>query len=126
MTTSMQQPETVQHIVSPDGGGTTPPEDSHLQMNRTVNPHTSVEDYSRVMLEYTHNRMVSFTDPDADKGSPVSRSSRSSAGSGESGDLTGGMLRRGPAPTSAGVSHRDFGDRDGRKSTRDGEKNPSF
>ncbi|KAE8364169.1 hypothetical protein BDV27DRAFT_158141 [Aspergillus caelatus] len=125
MTTSMQQPETVQPMV-PHGGGTSPPGDSHLQMNRTVNPHTSVEDYSRVMLEYTHNRMASFADLDADKGSPVSRSSRSSAGSGESGDSAGDMLRRGPAPTSAGVSHHDFGERGGRKATRDGEKNSSF
>ena len=126
MTTSMQHPETVQPIVHPDGGGTTPSSDSHLQMNRTVNPHMSVEDYSRVMLEYTHNRMASFADLDADNGSPVSRSSRSSAGSGKSDDSAGDMLRRGPAPTSAGVSHHDFSERGGRKATRDDEKKRSI
>ncbi|KAB8234734.1 hypothetical protein ETB97_004041 [Aspergillus alliaceus] len=126
MTTSIQQSESVQPMDIPDGGGTRPPGGSSLRMDRTVNPPTSVENYSRVMLEYTQNRMASFADLDADKGSPVSCSSRSSAGSGESGDLSSGMYRRGPAPTSAGVSHHDFGERGGRKSTRHGGKPPSF
>ncbi|KAF7596569.1 hypothetical protein BBP40_000969 [Aspergillus hancockii] len=111
------------HTMIHDGGGTSPPNESHVQFNRAVNPQTSIEDYSRVMLEYTHNRMTSFADADPDKGSPVSRSSRSSAGSGDSAG-GGGMYQRGPAPTSAGVAHYDYGERGGRKSTRDDGKSP--
>jgi hypothetical protein len=108
----------------PEGGETSPPNESHVQYDRAVHPQTSIEDYSRVMLEYTHNRMASFADTDPDKGFPVRRSSRSSAGSGDSASGSG-IYRRGPAPTSVGdtgVSHHDFGDRGGLNSTRDGEQ----
>ncbi|KAE8355762.1 hypothetical protein BDV28DRAFT_128324 [Aspergillus coremiiformis] len=123
MTSSIQQSKNVQPMVPPDGGGAGPPDESHLQMNRTANPHTSVEDYSRVMLQYTHNRMASFADLGLDKGSPVPRSGRSSE---RSSDSARSMLRRGPAPTSPGVSYHDFAERSGRKSIRDAEKTPSF
>ncbi|PLN80133.1 hypothetical protein BDW42DRAFT_194725 [Aspergillus taichungensis] len=58
-----------------------------VQTDRMVNPNDSIEDYSRVMLQYTHNRMSSFTDVDQDKRSPSasSRSSGSSGGSGKNG-----------------------------------------
>ncbi|KAE8150174.1 hypothetical protein BDV25DRAFT_115218 [Aspergillus avenaceus] len=124
--TTVHQSENMQPMLPLDGGGTSPPGQNYVQTDRALNPQTSIEDYSRVMLEYTHNRMANFADFDSDKGSPVSRSSRSSAASGESSDSAGGMLRRGPAPTSGGISQHDFAERGGRKSTRDDDHKPSY
>ncbi|GKZ29102.1 hypothetical protein AbraIFM66950_003061 [Aspergillus brasiliensis] len=80
------------HSMPPTGGeGCRPPGD-HLDAGRAVDPHSSVEDYSRVMLEYTQRRMADFTDLDDEKGS--SRSSRSSQTSSNSGTSTSGLLAR--------------------------------
>ncbi|OJJ07982.1 hypothetical protein ASPVEDRAFT_47168 [Aspergillus versicolor CBS 583.65] len=62
----------------------------------------SVEDYSRIMLEYTQRRMAGFADPE-DTGYAASRSSRSSNTSGQSGRSTSGILAGhapGPSPPS--------------------------
>ncbi|GLA39325.1 hypothetical protein AnigIFM63604_005000 [Aspergillus niger] len=90
MATAMHDDE--YRSMPPTGGeGCRPPGD-HLETGRAVDPHSSVEDYSRVMLEYTQRRMADFTDLDDEKGS--SRSSRSSQTSGNSGSSTSGMLAR--------------------------------
>lgn len=61
---------------------------------RALDPHTSIEDYSRVMLQYTQNRMSGFARLDDEKASPASRSSRSSDTGNESGDSASGVLAR--------------------------------
>lgn len=61
----------------------------------------TVEDYSRIMLEYTSRRMAGFADP-ARRGYASSRSSRSSNASGQSGTSISGSLAgqaAGPGPT---------------------------
>lgn len=55
------------------------------------NQNASVEDYSRIMLEYTQRRMAGFADLE-DTGYATSRSSRSSNTSGQSGSSTSGIL----------------------------------
>ena len=73
-----------------------------VQTDRMVNPNDSIEDYSRVMLQYTHNRMSSFTDVNQDKRSP-SASSRGSGSSGNSGNSGARMMASVPGP--AGACH---------------------
>jgi hypothetical protein len=88
---------------------------------------STVEDYSRIMLEYTQRRMAGFADrPGAgDRGSATSRSSRSSNTSGQSGTSTSGFLAgqasgpgAGPgsgltgrthSPADSNIRHVDFG-----------------
>jgi hypothetical protein len=66
----------------------------------------SIEDYNRVMLQYTQRRMSTFLDMGNDSGPPPSLSSRSSDSSGNSGVSTSGVLaRQAAAPTSLGASH---------------------
>ncbi|OJZ82231.1 hypothetical protein ASPFODRAFT_210955 [Aspergillus luchuensis CBS 106.47] len=90
------------HSMPPTGGeGCRPPGD-HLETGRAADPNSSVEDYSRVMLEYTQRRMADFADLDDGKGS--SRSSRSSQTSGNSGNSTSGTLARQAAGTT-GAAH---------------------
>ncbi|KAL4964403.1 uncharacterized protein BDV14DRAFT_200929 [Aspergillus stella-maris] len=58
----------------------------------TERPQTAcVEDYSRIMLEYTQRRMAGFADTD-DRSYATSRSSRSSNTSGHSGKSASGIL----------------------------------
>ncbi|PLB42334.1 uncharacterized protein BDW47DRAFT_122098 [Aspergillus candidus] len=71
-----------------------------IQTDRMVNPNESIEDYSRVMLQYTHKRMSSFTDVDQDKRSP-SASSRSSGSSGSSGKSGARAMASVPGPGGA-------------------------
>ncbi|KAL4742097.1 hypothetical protein BDV11DRAFT_37109 [Aspergillus similis] len=71
---------------------------------------STVEDYSRIMLEYTQRRLAGFADRlgDSDRGSATSRSSRSSNTSGQSGTSTSGFLAgqaSGPGPSLAGRTH---------------------
>ncbi|PYH96115.1 hypothetical protein BO71DRAFT_321503 [Aspergillus ellipticus CBS 707.79] len=91
----------------PTGGeGCRPPGEHSVHMDRSVDPHSSVEDYSRVMLEYTQRRMAGFADLDDGKGGRPSRSSRSSQTSGNSGTSTSGfMARQAAGPTSAAGPH---------------------
>ncbi|KAF9887301.1 hypothetical protein FE257_010296 [Aspergillus nanangensis] len=97
-----------------DGGGCRPPGEkpepnAHVQTKRGgADPRTSIEDYSRVMLEYTHSRMATFADTDDDKSSFRSRSSRSSETSGKSGDSASSSFSQGSGAPSAGVSAHDF------------------
>ncbi|KAL4804893.1 hypothetical protein BDV18DRAFT_161297 [Aspergillus unguis] len=70
----------------------------------------SVEDYSRIMLEYTQRRMAGFADPPDDRGYATSRSSRSSNTSGQSGNSQSGILAgqaAGPGPTKLYRSRQD-------------------
>ncbi|OQE19489.1 hypothetical protein PENSTE_c015G03395 [Penicillium steckii] len=103
----MQQPASqIQGMFSPDQGSGSPAVESHVQSQRAVDPHTSLEDYNRSMLEYTHKQMSSFVDLDGpQQGSGVSsRSSQSSGDSGSSGASNKGSIARqanGPPPTSA-------------------------
>ncbi|PWY74753.1 endosomal cargo receptor [Aspergillus eucalypticola CBS 122712] len=100
MATAMHDDE--YHSMPPTSGeGCRPPGD-HLETGRAADPNSSVEDYSRVMLEYTQRRMADFADLDDGKGS--SRSSRSSQTSGNSGTSTSGMLARQAAGTT-GAAH---------------------
>lgn len=74
----------------------------HPEHNVHRSQHASVEDYSRIMLEYTQRRMAGFADPE-DTGYATSRSSRSSNNSGQSGNSTSGILAghaAGPSPPS--------------------------
>ncbi|KKK11987.1 hypothetical protein ARAM_000833 [Aspergillus rambellii] len=82
--------------MAPSGGNSDRPPDggTHVQTDHSLDPHTSIEDYSRIMLEYTQRRMVDFADVDDDKGYATSRSSRSSNTSGKSGVSTSGLLAR--------------------------------
>ncbi|KAL3430692.1 hypothetical protein BDV09DRAFT_189013 [Aspergillus tetrazonus] len=77
---------------------------------------STVEDYSRIMLEYTQRRMAGFADRpgDSDRRSATSRSSRSSNTSGQSGTSTSGFLAgqalgpgqgAGPGSGSTGRTH---------------------
>ncbi|KAL4994172.1 hypothetical protein BDV10DRAFT_177411 [Aspergillus recurvatus] len=71
---------------------------------------STVEDYSRVMLEYTQRRMAGFAGRhgNSDRGSATSRSSRSSNTSSQSGSSTSGILAEqasGPGPSRAGQAH---------------------
>ncbi|OJJ95457.1 hypothetical protein ASPACDRAFT_64367 [Aspergillus aculeatus ATCC 16872] len=97
------------HSMPPTGGeACRPPGDYRIHSHRTTDPHSSVEDYNRIMLEYTQRRMADFAEFDDDKGSFPSRSSRSSQTSGNSGTSTSGVLARqaaGPTSTSAGSPH---------------------
>lgn len=82
-----------------DAGNFTVIQPEHT-MDRNQNP--SVEDYSRIMLEYTQRRMAGFADPEG-TGYATSRSSRSSNNSGQSGNSTSGILAghaSGPSPPS--------------------------
>ncbi|KAL4929656.1 uncharacterized protein BDV17DRAFT_290367 [Aspergillus undulatus] len=75
--------------LSPPGGEPGRPPGNIIQTDRSQAG--SVEDYSRIMLEYTQRRMVGFADTD-DRGYATSRSSRSSNTSGQSGKSTSGIL----------------------------------
>lgn len=91
-----QQSQATQGMFPTDHEGYCPPGESHVDTTRALNPHTSIEDYSRVMLQYTQNRMSGFTRLDDDKGSHANRSSRSSDTGNESGDSASGVLARQP------------------------------
>lgn len=108
--TQMQQPATeIQGMFTSDHGSG-PPAGDHVQSQRAVDPHTSLEDYNRSMLEYTQKQMSSFVDLDDGNGSgSSSRSSQSSGNSGNSGISNNGSLARqanGPPPTSASAQRQ--------------------
>ncbi|RDW93092.1 uncharacterized protein DSM5745_00414 [Aspergillus mulundensis] len=77
---------------------------------------STVEDYSRVMLEYTQRRMAGFAEvpgADNDRGSSTSHSSRSSNTSGQSGTSTSGILAgqaAGPPPANPKIRHAEYDD----------------
>ncbi|KAL4939280.1 hypothetical protein BDV06DRAFT_225193 [Aspergillus oleicola] len=76
--------------MSPPGGDASrPPSNNIIHTERSQTG--SVEDYSRIMLEYTQRRMAGCADTD-DRGYATSRSSRSSNTSGQSGKSTSGVL----------------------------------
>ncbi|OJJ48935.1 hypothetical protein ASPZODRAFT_1358651 [Penicilliopsis zonata CBS 506.65] len=97
------------HDMSPiDGGGgddrggrgfgypSPPAETHHFHITHSrFDPRVSLDDYNRIMLEYTQRQMASFVDQDGDRHratSTRSRSSRSSDTSGRSGQSTSGIL----------------------------------
>ncbi|KAL5338085.1 hypothetical protein BJX70DRAFT_398994 [Aspergillus crustosus] len=69
------------------------PPSNHIYTDRSADRHqtASVEDYSRIMLEYTQRRLAGFAETE-DRGYATSRSSRSSNTSGQSGNSTSGFL----------------------------------
>ncbi|KAF7178735.1 hypothetical protein CNMCM7691_007553 [Aspergillus felis] len=102
----MQQPKNTDPAFPVDGGGCRPPGETHVETQRSVDPNISIEDYNRIMLQYTQRRMSTFLDMGNDSTPPPSRSSRSSDSSGNSGVLTSGALARQAAgPTSLEASH---------------------
>lgn len=72
-----------------DGGGCRPIDDVP---RRTLNPRASLDDYNRVMLEYTKRRMSTFADVGQGRHSSSSRSSSNS--SEKSSDSSAGVLAR--------------------------------
>lgn len=102
-TQQMQQPsENIDSMFPTDSGAGPPASTNHVETQR-LDPHTSLDDYNRTMLEYTQRQMSSFVDLD-DVNSHSGSSSRSSQSSGNSG--TSGITRQanGPSPTSAGAA----------------------
>lgn len=74
----------------PPGSSGPYPAETQPQKARQLNPRASLDDYNRVMLEYTKRRMSTFADVDGGRhGSPSSDSSRSS---GNSSTSTSGVL----------------------------------
>ncbi|KAI9041730.1 uncharacterized protein KD926_006454 [Aspergillus affinis] len=127
-----QQNQASQGMFPTDGGGYHPAGELHVNTARALDPHTSIEDYSRVMLQYTQNRMSGFARLDDDKRLPASRSSRSSDTGNESGDSASGMLARqanGRGSTarssSASLSNSPYGNGEISKPIKDNSK-PSF
>ncbi|KAK1144363.1 hypothetical protein N8T08_005516 [Aspergillus melleus] len=127
-----QQTQPPQGMFPADGGGYHTPGESHVDTTRSLDPHTSIEDYSRVMLQYTQNRMSGFARLDDDKGSPASRSSGSSDTGNESSDSTSGMFARQmdgrdstARSSSASFSNSPYGNGETTTSARDNSK-PSF
>ncbi|EAW14779.1 uncharacterized protein ACLA_001900 [Aspergillus clavatus NRRL 1] len=122
----MQQPKNIGPTFPTDGGGCRPPGEPQVESQRSMDPNTSIEDYNRVMLEYTQRRMSTFLDMEDESASPASRSSRSSDTSGSSGISVSGMLaRQAAAPTSAAAArqHCDAQKNPGHQSAKQGGEN---
>ncbi|RJE25182.1 hypothetical protein PHISCL_02456 [Aspergillus sclerotialis] len=73
-----------------DGGGCRPIDD--VQRPRPLNPRASLDDYNRVMLEYTKRRMSTFASVSQERHTSSSRSSSDS--SEKSNDSSAGVLAR--------------------------------
>lgn len=83
MTTSNHHiSEPIQSMVPDLDAGASSQPHSVLQPQRPLDPRSSVEDYNRVMREYTQHRMSSFGDKDGhtSNGRDLSTSSRESSG----------------------------------------------
>ena len=77
--------EPIQSMVpNPGSGSPGQSVQSVLQPQRPLDPRSSVEDYNRIMRDYTQRRMSTFADKDEPRG--ISTSSRASRGSHSSGD----------------------------------------
>jgi hypothetical protein len=104
----MEQPaSSIEGMFTADHGSG-PPAESHVESQRAIDPHTSLEDYNRTMLEYTQKQMSSFVDlEDGNSSGTSSRSSQSSGNSGNSRSGNGVLARQanGPPPTSASAQH---------------------
>ncbi|ODM20908.1 hypothetical protein SI65_03961 [Aspergillus cristatus] len=73
----------------PDPGSTTTSR-GPTQTQRPLDPRNNIEDYNRVMLQYTQRRMSTFCDMDEGHGSP-SGSSNSSNSSSRSSDASSSL-----------------------------------
>ncbi|KAJ5995641.1 hypothetical protein N7481_002618 [Penicillium waksmanii] len=128
---NMEQPaSSIEGMFTADHGSG-PPAESHVESQRAIDPHTSLEDYNRTMLEYTQKQMSSFVDlDDGNSSSSSSSRSRSSQSSGLSGNSRGsgnGVLARqanGPPPTSASAQRHAM-QRTGQIPTSPNEAKPS-
>lgn len=102
-TQQMQQPLANIGTMFPADSGAGPPASTNHVDTQRLDPHTSLDEYNRTMLEYTQRQISSFVDPD-DMNSHSGRSNRSSQSSGNSG--TSGIVRQanGPPPTSASAA----------------------
>ena len=105
MTTESSQMQQASEIFRDSGAG--PPAHHHVQSSRSMDPHTSLDDYNRTMLQYTQRQMSTFVDLDGGRGHSSNRSSQSSSNSGHSNASSNGVLAsqaNGPPPTSAGAA----------------------
>jgi hypothetical protein len=59
------------------------------QTQRPLDPRNNIDDYNRVMLQYTQRRMSTFCDMDEGRGSPSGSSNSSSRSSDASSSLSG-------------------------------------
>ncbi|KAL4903412.1 hypothetical protein BDW74DRAFT_179829 [Aspergillus multicolor] len=91
-----------------------PGQSDNFNVHSRRSSQSTVEDYSRVMLEYTQRRMAGFAEvpgADNDRGSATSHSSRSSNTSGQSGTSTSGILAgqaAGPPPANPKIRHAEY------------------
>lgn len=103
-TQQMQQPsENIDTMFPTDSGAGPPVSTNHVETQR-LDPHTSLDDYNRTMLEYTQRQMSSFVDLDDVNSRRSDSSSRSSQSSGNSGISGIARQANGPPPTSAGAA----------------------
>lgn len=103
--------------MDPAGGGL-PTEDisnRSQDLGSSVNPHASVDDYNRVMLQYTQRQMAAFTNngsPGNRRNSATSGTSGVSGASGQSSSSSVTNMARtgsGPPPRASGSSSRSSG-----------------
>jgi hypothetical protein len=73
--------------------GSTTTSKGPTQSQRPLDPRNNIDDYSRVMLQYTQRRMSTFCDMDEGRGSPggSSNSSNSSNSSSRSSDVSSSL-----------------------------------
>lgn len=101
--------EPIQSVVPDMDVGSSSQTHSVLQPQRPLDPRSSVEDYNRVMRDYTQRRMSTFADKDdhISGGRGVSTSSRQSSQSSESGGNSGGSsIHHSPSNTTSGLLAR--------------------
>lgn len=97
-----------------DSAGSVGPGD-HVQKpqpSRPLNPRSSIEDYNRVMLEYTRRRMSTFVDISGPRhNSPGSANSDSSGKAGSGTSSTGMLARQAQGARSVSPASYDDGKR---------------
>ncbi|EPS34509.1 hypothetical protein PDE_09473 [Penicillium oxalicum 114-2] len=102
---TMQQPSyTIQSMFPNQAGEDSSLQGTNVETQRTFDPHTTIEDYNRTMLEYTQRQISSFVDLDENNNSSgtCSRSSQSSGNSDTSAHSTDSRHAAGASsPTSA-------------------------
>lgn len=114
--------EPIQSVVPDMGVGSSNQTHSVLQPQRPLDPRSSVEDYNRVMRDYTQRRMSTFADKEdhsfGERG--VSTSSRQSRSSESSGNSGGSNHRHSPSNTTSGLMARQQQQFQGGKATGSG------
>lgn len=105
--------ETIRSMLPTDGGGTAPLEDIVHHPSHRPNSNAYIDDYNRVMLQYTQRQVATFIDSDSGGNGPSSSASSRSNGScssessGDSSDLPcGNMARQASGPSAARISRQ--------------------